>query len=109
MKALLFATIVFVVVIIATRLATAKSKPTNSKGHILLKSRLDICNSFALYNRIEEVLATNGIPEQVIDGCMSLLKQYIKLADGAHEIEMTEYGGRVTITIQPNNITIKVK
>lgn len=109
MKALLFATIIFAAAIIARRIAAIKSTPANSTGHILLKNRLDSCNSFALYNRVEEVLATNGIPEQVIDGCISLLKQYIRQADGAQEIEITENSGRVTITIQPNNIAIKVK
>ena len=63
---------------------------------------------FSLYADVEQCLAAMDIPEQVIDGCMGLLKQYV--AQGGVEcVEITECASSIYITLLPQNIVVKVK
>lgn len=63
---------------------------------------------YALYARVEELLASRAVPEQVIDGCIVLLKQY--MAQGVVEsVKIAQKFGELHIILQPLNIVIKVK
>lgn len=63
---------------------------------------------FSLYADVEQCLAAMDIPEQVVDGCMGLLKQYV--AQGGVEcVEITECTSSIYITMLPQNIVVKVK
>ena len=63
---------------------------------------------FSLYADVEQCLVAMDIPEQVVDGCMGLLKQYV--AQGGVEcVEITECTSSIYITLHPQNIVVKVK
>lgn len=63
---------------------------------------------FSLYADVEQCLVAMDIPEQVVDGCMGLLKQYVAQG-GVERVEITECGFDIYITLQPQNIVVKVK
>ena len=63
---------------------------------------------FTLYARVEELLAGRGVPEQVIDGCISLLKQY-EAQGGVDSVEIVQKPEELHIVLHPRNIVIKVK
>lgn len=63
---------------------------------------------FTLYARVEELLAGRGVPEQVIDGCIGLLKQYAAQG-GVESVEIVQKPEELHIVLHPRNIVIKVK
>ncbi len=63
---------------------------------------------FSLYARVEGVLAGRGVPEQVIDGCIGLLKQYVTQG-GVESVEVVQKSAALYIILYPQNIVIKVK
>ncbi len=63
---------------------------------------------YALYARVEELLAGRGVPEQVIDGCIGLLKQY-EAQGGVDSVEIVQKPEELHIILHPGNIVIKVK
>ena len=63
---------------------------------------------FTLYARVEGQLATLGVPEQVIDGCIGLLKQYAAQG-GVDSVEVVQKSAALYIILHPQNIVIKVK
>ena len=85
-----------------------KRKPANNTPCTLFKHPFG-ANNLAIYREIEDALALHGTPEEVIDGCMSILKQYIKQSKEIKEIEISQTVNGLIISITPGNITIKVK
>lgn len=63
---------------------------------------------FSLYARVEGVLAGCGVPEQVIYGCIGLLKQYVAQG-GVESVEIVQKSAALHIILYPQNIVIKVK
>ncbi|MBQ7948098.1 MAG: hypothetical protein IJ277_08040 [Bacteroidaceae bacterium] len=63
---------------------------------------------FTLYARVEGLLAGRGVPEQVIDGCIGLLKQYMAQG-GVDSVEVIQKSAALYIILHPRNIVIKVK
>lgn len=63
---------------------------------------------FTLYARVEGLLAGRGVPEQVIDGCIGLLKQYAAQG-GVDSVEVVQKSAALYIILHPQNIVIKVK
>ena len=62
----------------------------------------------ALHARVEGQLAALGVPEQVIDGCIGLLKQYVAQG-GVDGVEVVQKSAALHIVLHPRNIVIKVK
>lgn len=63
---------------------------------------------FAMYAMVEEFLAGRGVPEQVIDGCIGLLKQYV-VQGGVESVKIVQKPEELHIVLYPRNIVIKVK
>ena len=63
---------------------------------------------YALHTRVEGLLAALGVPEQVIDGCIGLLKQYTAQG-GVDSVEIVQKSAALYIILHPQNIVIKVK
>ncbi len=63
---------------------------------------------FTLHARVEGQLAALGVPEQVIDGCIGLLKQYAAQG-GVDSVEVVQKSAALYIILHPQNIVIKVK
>ncbi len=101
--------IIFAFTVAIILLAAVKSKPASRPPATLLKYSPGTHDVFTIYGSIEECLASNGIPEQVSDGCITLLKQYMKQPDAVKEIEITESNGIISILIQPAGIAIKIQ
>ena len=86
-----------------------KRKPINDTPCTLFKRSFGTGNNLAIYREIEDALVLHDTPEEVIDGCMSILKQYIKQSKEIKEIEISQTVNGLIISITPGNITIKVK
>lgn len=63
---------------------------------------------FTLYAQVEGQLAALGVPEQVIDGCIGLLKQYTAQG-GVESVDIVQKSAALYIILHPQNIVIKVK
>lgn len=63
---------------------------------------------FTLYARVEGLLAGRGVSEQVIEGCIGLLKQYVAQG-GVESVEIVQKPEELHIVLHPRNIVIKVK
>lgn len=63
---------------------------------------------YALHARVEGQLAALGVPEQVIDGCIGLLKQYTAQG-GVDSVKVVQKSAALYIILHPQNIVIKVK
>lgn len=63
---------------------------------------------FALYARVEELLNGCSVPEQVIDGCIGIIKQYA-MQGGLESVEIVQKPEALNIILHPQNFVIKVK
>lgn len=95
--------------LVTALLFTAIKRKTINDTPCTLFKRSFGTNNLAIYREIEDALVLHDTPEEVIDGCMSILKQYIKQSKEIKEIEISQTVNGLIISITPGNITIKVK
>ena len=105
---MLIISITLATLVTALLFTAIKRKPANNTPCTLFKRSFGTSN-LAIYREIEDTLALHGTPEEVIDGCTSLLRQYTKQTKEIMEIEISQTTDGIIITITPGNITIKVK
>ena len=106
---MLIISITLATLVTALLFTAIKRKQANNTPCTLFKRSFGTSNNLAIYREIEDALALHSTPEEVIDGCTSLLRQYTKQTKEVMEIEISQTTDGIIITITPGNITIKVK